>query len=94
MTDLRSGKFGWAVPSASGESEGRDQRIAEALDRARVVGVLDAWTMVRPALARRYETMSDVCVLWDSVSGRHIYTGGTPDAARAAAAKAIENGDV
>lgn len=80
------------------------QEICEALERARVVGVLDAWAQSCPGWAWR-------CV--GSTSGRFCCEGvfihpnrepltderfdcygPTPDAARAAAAKAIESGKV
>jgi hypothetical protein len=72
----------------------------EAPERARVVGVLDAWRKLKPD--RWWDMDSEgglsvrsMCVLhgpqpeedWE-------YFGDTPDAARAAAAKAIEAGEV
>ncbi len=84
--------------------------VEELLERARVVGVLDAWAAARPLELRRVELRGDgpgLECLWtttctytrsgDSPDERYtVYQlhGPTPDAARAAAAKAIENGEV
>lgn len=69
-----------------------------ALERARVVGVLDAWaektkgwwttdTFLTPGIA------GWVCEMeWPG--GKRTFSRETPDAARAAAAKAIEAGEV
>jgi hypothetical protein len=75
--------------------------ILDALERDRVVAVLDAW-----AQRKSYET--DECYSWQSVplcgqaedecllkvqgAIRWSYLGASPEAARAAAAKAIEAG--
>lgn len=76
------------------------EELEQALERARVVGVLDAWAAV-PALDsdRSWATR---CVEEGLLFACHLVThdsnrkwfGKTPDAARAAAAKAIESGEV
>lgn len=82
---------------------GRDwspAELAEALERARVVGVLDAWAAgPAPDSDRSWATR---CVEEGRLFACHLVThdsnrkwcGKTADAARAAAAKAIEAGEV
>ncbi len=94
----------------SGCSWCEDGEGAKLIERARIVGVLDAWADAGERWQGRswmYEfcessTGNNHCITleyngdaevghvedWDS------YTGPTPDAARAAAAKAIEAGEV
>lgn len=75
--------------------------LAEIIERARVVGVLDAWAEKNecdPPHPVRQANGSFV-VFWMTVGFGDIWSeneavGSTPDAARAAAAKAIENGEV
>lgn len=75
------------------------REVEEAVERARVVGVLDAWAkrVAGRAHTMRNGDMSEVCDL-EFVNGRTKHNKGffgpTPDAARAAAAKAIEAGEV
>jgi hypothetical protein len=71
-----------------------------ALERARVVGVLDAWaerTGVEPAVYRSLSKPGLWCCDCDGLSdpdARRCFYGDSRDAARAAAAKAIEAGEV
>lgn len=73
--------------------------VADALERARVVGVLDAWQSA-DRLSREsalfHTSGHSWCIALVSNSGgtRSYFYGDTPDAARAAAAKAIEAGEV
>jgi len=75
-----------------------DCRCCSALERARVVGVLDGWRQV----AGRTWTLAyrDSCILrahdmaTGAIVGEHVFDGQSPDKARAAAAKAIEAGEV
>lgn len=76
---------------ASSGRVGDYELIAQALERARVVGVLDAWAKARPC--RGYMVSDTGCVLYGT-PGEPKYHGSTSDAARAAAAKAIEAGEV
>jgi len=73
-----------------------------AIERARVVGVLDAWAG-NPLKSRAawYTATSDDMSEWrctlypeNGTLGAKHYFGQNPDAARAAAAKAIEAGEV
>lgn len=75
------------------EEDRRNSRVIEALGRARVVGVLDAWAsapergpLAHPVPSPHPEWGQGWYVPW----GGKRYYGATPDAARAAAAKAIE----
>lgn len=85
-----------------------NEQVSEHVERARVVGVLDAWAASQPKVCGQgvrlvfaYNTLASgnpSCRL----SAQHPATGAdqflgegpTPDAARAAAAKAIESGTV
>jgi hypothetical protein len=87
-----------------------DPSIGDALERARVVGLLDAWAEARWSFgaswttARRDVAPDDHTAYQYSCRNetfsdgkRHInreFYGETPDAARAAAAKAIESADL
>lgn len=70
--------------------------LAEALERARVVAVLDGWAEKHGA---RYQLLSlgaigcRVSLVKRGATPLHL-DGPTPDAARAAAARAIEAGEV
>ena len=72
--------------------------LAPMLERARVVGVLDAWVTV--SVERSWECIraaSDAGWYARCFAGSALLycgAGSTPDAARAAAAKAIEAGEV
>jgi hypothetical protein len=69
--------------------------VAAAIERARVVGVLDAWAVRENYV--RYGTNYDgqgLCVLVRGLKGDKMFYAVTLDAARAAAAKAIESGEV
>lgn len=70
--------------------------LAEVLERARVVGVLDAWAEssgIEPALYPSQNRKGQWCCAY-AAHGRPVY-GSSRDAARAAAAKAIiEAGEV
>lgn len=74
--------------------------VLDALERARVVGVLDAWaerTGVEPAVYRSLNKPGLWCCDCDGLSdpnARRRFYGNSRDAARAAAAKAIESGEV
>lgn len=75
--------------------------LAQALERARVVGVLDAWTAAVPGMreCRVSKTLGEVsrshtCQLFEHARGSKYFYGHNPDAARAAAAKAISEGKV
>ncbi len=76
-----------------------EQALIDALERARVVGVLDAFaecTGIEPAVYRS-QTPGLWCCDCDGFSnhdGNKVFRGPTRDDARAAAAKAIENGEV
>lgn len=86
------------------ECEGLEPRdtIVEALERARVVGVLDAWRSGTQVSYRATWCMGwrDACVLQlhDIATGELVsqrdFEGRNADAARAAAAKAISEGAV
>ncbi len=71
-----------------------------ALERARVVGVLDAWAKGSKSLGWECcdcdkQTCCTLEITENGGATRTIeYYGATPDAARAAAAKAIEAGEV
>lgn len=74
---------------------------ASAVERARVVGVLDAWAASRRGQWNlRSNMLGDAfsCdLVWTEARRRRLRSdlfGPTPDAARAAAAKAIEDGKV
>ncbi len=69
----------------------------EQLERARVVAVLDGWadrnrTCPAPC-ANRVDEFTDGGAWRVIVTGYPWFFGATPDAARAAAAKAIESGE-
>lgn len=72
--------------------------LAEIIERARVVGVLDAWADL--AAHRSHELVRlafgafEVRFHPNYANGHALCVGATPDAARAAAAKAIEAGEV
>lgn len=70
--------------------------VLAALERARVVGTLDAWAeKLEGNSVNLYRAHKDWELELDN--GRDVqasYRGVTPDAARAAAAKAIESGEV
>lgn len=81
-----------------------DLRDPDAVERARVVGVLDAWAIkqkgeqwsLREEEVFENETEAEafrftVVLGFDE---DHYYSAPTPDAARSAAAKAIESGEV
>jgi hypothetical protein len=74
--------------------------VFEALEHARVVGVLDAWaerTGTEPAVYRSLSQPGMWCCDCDGLSdpdARTCFYGATRGAARAAAAKAIESGEV
>ena len=74
--------------------------ISEALERARVVGVLDAWAKGAKALEWGVTDCTEqaCCTLQVTHAGGAVkdtdFYGATADAARAAAAKAIEAGEV
>jgi len=92
--------------AATSEAEARAKWLAEsiatvdAIERARVLAVLDGWRTSGDY--RRTWTMGwrNACVLrnHDMATGglvlERYWEGSTPDAARAAAAKAIEAGEV
>jgi len=70
--------------------------VSEALERARVVAVLDGWAD-KPGRSHSTGTYATACICF--LEGKQTGDGGefsgpTPDAARAAAARAIENGEV
>ena len=80
-------------------SQELSDEISAALECARVVGVLDAWALAKHgrsvelvATAGAYPACIEVKTNV-ALTGRD-YFGITPDAARAAAAKAIESGEV
>lgn len=67
--------------------------LRDAIERDRVVGVLDAWALNnnRPIpVPQRYDDNGPKA--WTCPIGFDHYFGPTPDAARAAAAKAIREG--
>lgn len=84
------------------QGQGCDSAFAAEIERARVVGVLDAWAErneEHPFITQRGE--SDEAERWccwrENYVGETVqcyFYGPTPDAARAAAAKAIEAGEV
>lgn len=73
--------------------DGLEVDLIPALERARVVGVLDAW-------AERYgydwnsDPRAETCTLHPFRWNARVFSGATPDAARAAAAEFIESGEV
>ena len=90
-------------------SPAKATELREALERARVVGVLDAWADEHSGYSFRTDTEPGDCYSEEpwlchvaSADGRKVSAaykklagrGETPDAARAAAAKAIEAGEV
>lgn len=88
----------------TGSSEDYDA-VFGALERARVVGVLDAWQQKHTGYSgyfswRTWQVATDqfsCSVSWRAKDGKDDYRdffGATPDAARAAAAKAIEAREV
>lgn len=75
----------------------QNEKIIDMLERARVVATLDAWTLRE--FGRWWDVDSDApglaCVLHGQAPDADWnFEGATFDAARAAAAKAIENGEV
>jgi hypothetical protein len=96
------------ILARGGDVQGGQGAIVKALERARVIGVLDAWASSpfdgTSVHARRVSAMPAHmgsgwrCYLQIGVGAMncraHKFSGATPDAARAAAAKAIEAGDV
>lgn len=75
-------------------------RLIESLERARVVGVLDAWARADDerywVSGPTYGGEGGYCTLWH-VENKRVggpFHAQTEDAARAAAAKAIENREV
>lgn len=74
------------------------EALCLALERDRVVGVLDKWAGSPKGAAHR--TWDDGCGTWvcdlvpSNAMGPVKFRGPTPDAARAAAALAIEAGEV
>jgi hypothetical protein len=78
-------------------------RLSRALECARVVAVLDAWAVYRGPAGRGgqwYVVQDTICALHvlppgaDTELPVRYFDGETADAARAAAAKAIEAGEV
>ncbi len=75
-----------------------DEATLAALERARVVGVLDVWAEKHKSL--NWASWPDcgpngyACCLTHLDDSTRDFYGPTPDAARAAAAKAIEAGEV
>lgn len=66
---------------------------AALIERARVVGVLDVWAGLGNFwLIRRHSAAGDEWQCW--CNNKLTSWGPTPDAARAAAAKAIEEGSI
>jgi len=81
--------------------EAKLRGVYEALERARIVGVLDAWRAAAVVPRKRAYELDEHGVLflceWQPFARLgQIRKGfeGNPDAARAAAAKAIEAGEV
>ena len=71
--------------------------ITEALERARVVAVLDGWAVTgRRNVPQVQRALSGPgwSVLVAGAERDYFFEGPTPDAARAAAARAIEAGEV
>lgn len=72
--------------------------LRECLERARVVGVLDAWAGQSIQFAWEYMMAMSrgewMCRLWKGSAIVRSFAGHSADAARAAAAKAIEAGEV
>lgn len=84
------------LPDCLDPADVRD--VQAALERARVVAVLDGWAETSPGCGWRMTDMGSTptCTLYPTVrtaEARH-FTASTPDAARAAAARAIEAGEV
>lgn len=79
------------------DRDAAERGIREALERARVVGVLDAWAESGPGRSY-YVTATPVgeywCKVFEAGDMLAAFTrpGATRDAARAAAAKAVEAG--
>lgn len=78
-----------------------NEQISEHVERARVVAVLDAWADRTGDSASHDTCRAPVgswrCTLWQGHEGdddAQHYGADSPDAARAAAAKAIESGEV
>jgi hypothetical protein len=72
------------------------REVEAALERARVVGVLDAWASdgYREHRAMASSDGRGVCALFNYARKSPYFYGKTIDEARAAAAKAIEAGEV
>ena len=72
------------------------EAVSVALARARVVGVLDAWADEGGGWARAWESCRRPGSFWVVLTdgGARCFHGDSPDAARAAAAKAIEAHEV
>lgn len=93
MSKLRPTELVIQADVAQGEEL---EMIAAALERARVVGVLDGWAEKNSA---RYQLLSlgaslaRVSLVKQGAPACH-FDANTPDAARAAAARAIEAGEV
>lgn len=72
--------------------------LLAVLERARVVGVLDAWAGQSIQFAWEYMMAMSrgewMCRLWKGSAIVRSFAGHSADAARAAAAKAIEAGEV
>jgi hypothetical protein len=71
--------------------------LEAALSRARAVGVLDAWEDADPDARRIEYSRDDITHRVELVTvgvSRRAFRGSTRDAARAAAARAIEEGKV
>lgn len=88
--------------SAMEKSPAALEYISAALERARVVGVLDGWATSTRSVGGGWR-MTDLspectptCTLYPSVLTREArhFTAATPDEARAKAAAAIEAGEV
>lgn len=81
-----------------GEAIEAGDTLEANLERARVVGVLDAWQGLQPqgAMVRLRVSAdgSEVTIVRPGLPCAGPYLGDSPDAARAAAAKAIEAGEV
>jgi hypothetical protein len=106
MPDLTHAALLAALHDSSGPSPEVVHAIAEALERARVVAVLDGWGKACQQNESRIVSVSQCkdevldafedwfCDLQGTADTRRIFRAPTPDAARTAAALAIERGEV
>ena len=68
--------------------------LEQALERARVVAILDAWGLDNGFEWTCQGRTVTLCTYLEGSDEPFRFTGPTPDAARAAAARAIESGEV